>query len=86
MTIHHIKCLPEFFERSKAGLKNYEIRKNDRDYKVGDILVLEAYDLNKNIFLGEKLERKVEYILPGGQFGIDPEYVILELGIISLKS
>ena len=44
MTIHELKILPEYFKAQKAGKKNFEIRKNDRDYKVGDKLVLKEYD------------------------------------------
>ena len=44
MTIHELKILPEYFKAQKAGKKNFEIRKNDRDYKVGDKLVLTEYD------------------------------------------
>ena len=79
MAIHYLKCLPEFFERSKAGLKNYEIRLNDRNYQVGDIIVLQAFDTEKSEYLGSEIERRIDYVLKGGQFGISPDYVILEL-------
>jgi len=37
---HEHKILPEFFEAVILGFKTFEIRKNDRDYKVGDIVFL----------------------------------------------
>lgn len=40
---HKLKCWPEFFIVVQGGLKNFEIRKNDRDYKVGDELVLQEF-------------------------------------------
>ena len=44
MKVHELKILPEYYKAQKAGKKNFEIRKNDRDYKVGDKLVLKEYD------------------------------------------
>jgi len=43
MTIHSIKLNSIYFPDVKSGKKNYEIRKNDRDYKVGDRLMLHNY-------------------------------------------
>ena len=38
--IHELKCYSEYFWRIQNGQKTFEIRKNDRDYQVGDVLVL----------------------------------------------
>ena len=38
--IHQLKCESEFFNATIERKKEYEIRKNDRDYKVGDFLAL----------------------------------------------
>lgn len=38
--IHELKILPEYFEAVTSGRKQFEIRKNDRDFKVGDQLIL----------------------------------------------
>ena len=43
MKTHHLKCWPEFFEPICEGTKNFEIRRNDRDYEVGDLLILEEW-------------------------------------------
>jgi len=41
---HELKCHSEYFQRICTGQKTFEIRKNDRDYQVGDILALREYD------------------------------------------
>jgi hypothetical protein len=83
MATHFLKCLPEFFERSKAGVKNYEIRINDRNFKVGDIVILQLYDPERGGLLGPCITREIDYILKGGQYGIAKDYVILELRLLS---
>lgn len=40
---HHLKIYPDFFESIIDGSKTFEIRKNDRDYHVGDYLYLNEY-------------------------------------------
>lgn len=39
--IHNLKIAPEFFKLD--GSKTFEIRKNDRNYKVGDRLVMRLF-------------------------------------------
>lgn len=60
---HKLKCWPEFFIVVQSGRKNFEIRKNDRDYKVGDELILSEWapcaeclgsGLKRFVRLGEK--------------------------------
>lgn len=43
-TEHELKLHPRYFSRVANGQKTFEIRKNDRDYQVGDILVLKEFD------------------------------------------
>lgn len=44
MREHVLKCWPQFMPRIASGQKTFEIRKNDRDYQVGDRLRLYEYD------------------------------------------
>ncbi|EEJ42664.1 DUF3850 domain-containing protein [Leuconostoc mesenteroides] len=43
MKIHELKLDTFYFYDVKSGLKTFEIRKNDRDYQVGDVLALSAF-------------------------------------------
>lgn len=43
MKTHELKLDIQYFDDVKSGKKNFEIRKNDRDFQVGDILELKAY-------------------------------------------
>ena len=39
---HRVKILPSYFEAQVNNSKNFEIRKNDRNYQVGDLLLLKS--------------------------------------------
>jgi hypothetical protein len=41
--IHKLKLDTCYYAESAAGIKNFEIRKNDRNYQVGDILELREW-------------------------------------------
>ena len=40
---HRIKILPEYFNKVIDGSKTFEIRKNDRNYQVGDVLLMTEF-------------------------------------------
>lgn len=75
--IHELKTINPYFDDVFYNRKNFEVRKNDRDYKVGDRLKLIEHD--SNVARPRYVLKDIQYILPGGQYGIDPEYVVLGL-------
>lgn len=70
--IHHLKILPEYFEAVVSGDKCFEIRKNDRGYKVGDILRLNEYEDGK--YTGNFHVAEITYITDYAQ---QDGYVVL---------
>lgn len=77
--IHELKLKAPFFQDLWAGLKDFEVRKNDRNFKVGDRLKLIEIEVEKPRYI----YKDIKYILFGGQYGIDKEYVILGLKNVS---
>lgn len=59
--IHALKTLPEYFGAVRKGDKTFELRKNDRNFKVGDYLALNEWDGKK--YTGRSQLVKVTYIL-----------------------
>lgn len=61
MTIHKLKTLPEYFQKTIDGKKPFEVRLNDRDYKVGDTVVLQEWENGK--YSGRAISGNIGYIL-----------------------
>ena len=74
---HVLKTWPTHYGAVISGAKSFEVRKADRDFKVGDLLHLVEWDPDKECYTGPSAIRSVTYILPGGQFGIEAGYVVL---------
>lgn len=76
---HELKTWSEYFDAVLAGKKTFEVRKNDRDFQEGDILLLNKWDNVKNEYAGSQTAFTITYILKGGQFGIEEGYCVLGL-------
>jgi len=57
---HELKILPEFFAAVVADRKRFEIRKNDRHFQVGDVLLLKEWDQDRG-YTGRSVRRVVTY-------------------------
>ena len=60
---HDLKTWPAPFREVKEGRKTFELRKNDRDYKVGHILRLQEYIPELHKHTGEECLVRVTHIL-----------------------
>ncbi|EPB6723331.1 DUF3850 domain-containing protein [Vibrio fluvialis] len=43
-TVHELKILPEYFALQISGEKRFEVRHNDRDFQIGDTVILNEWD------------------------------------------
>jgi hypothetical protein len=83
--IHYIKCWPKFFDAVARGKKPFEVRKNDRDYRVGDQLVMYEWDpeaakeREAEGYSGREVRGTITYIMDAGTFegAVGPDYVVL---------
>ena len=81
MAVHYLKIKAEYYTDVEIGLKTFELRKNDRDFQVGDVQRL--------IKLGDKGNEtdqvtrvNVTYILKDcPQYGLKDGYAILGIGV-----
>jgi hypothetical protein len=69
---HQLKTWTEFYdalvEPDINKRKTLEIRKNDRDYRVGDYLLLNDYDKNLEKYCGRSCWKKITHIVKGKPF------------------
>ena len=76
MAVHFLKTWPEYFTEVKEGRKKFEVRENDRNFQIGDKLVLQEFD-PKNGYTEDVVEKEVTYIFHGGKFGVSEGTVIM---------
>lgn len=91
MIRHELKTWPEYFEAVVSGEKTFEIRENDRDFQVGDTLVLREWVTLTGQYSGRQHEVEVTYITDFAQkegyvvMGIKPMKQAIENVIEDLK-
>ncbi len=74
---HDLKIYPEFFSAVCTGVKRAELRKNDRDYRVGDTLHLMETPRGSCHQTGEFINVKITHIADVGEWM--PGYVLLSV-------
>ncbi|MEZ3486940.1 MAG: DUF3850 domain-containing protein [Lachnospiraceae bacterium] len=78
---HKMRLTVRYFDAVCNGSKSFELRKNDREYKVGDILEMEEYG-GGGVGTGRAVKAVITYILEG-YTGLEDGYCILSIKIIS---
>lgn len=81
--IHHLKTDPEPFADVKAGRKRYEVRRFDRDFRVGDRLVLTEFDRTTKKYSGDNLVVVVVHILPPGAYGMPEDVGVMGIELLA---
>ncbi len=61
---HELKTHVAFFERMADGSKTFEIRRNDRDFREGDEIILREYDPEVG-YLGRSVRRRITFLMVG---------------------
>jgi hypothetical protein len=81
MKVHQLKIDYVFWHDLVSEKKTAELRKDDRGYQVGDVLVLKAFVLDAEDYEHETPEetRIVTHIVQGGQYGIEAGYCMLSM-------
>lgn len=94
MKLHELKILHPYLIDVTIGTKTFELRKNDRDYQVGDLIrfidigeddtttCLSRYEPN----IDENTLYRITYVLKDVEkYGLDKDYCILAIKKIEIK-
>ncbi len=57
--IHHLKTWPEYYADMDSGAKTFEVRKDDRGFMEGDLLILQEYLPHEKRYTGHKSRHTV---------------------------
>lgn len=83
MKIHNLKTWPEYFKFVETGIKTFEIRQNDREFEIGDLLHLREYEPGTKTYSGKYVDATVTYAL-GGFGGISEGWVCMAIKIVNI--
>jgi hypothetical protein len=83
---HRVKSWPTIFEATLAGTKTHDVRRlSDRDYRVGDTLILMEFDPQGKKYTGRELRVRITYITSANypcalsESCLHPDYCILSI-------
>ena len=76
---HYIRLAATYYDDVKAGIKTFELRKNDRDYRTGDILEMNEFADGRNT--GRVIRCRVIYMLEE-YTGLTDGYCILGIKVL----
>jgi len=79
---HQLKIEPGHFRDIELGLKEYEVRKDDRGFKVGNVVVLLEYH-GAYGYVGGVIRGRIKHVLHGG-YGLHPGFVVLGLADLEI--
>ena len=79
MKINELKIQPKYFTEVLYKRKNFELRKDDRNYQVGDLITLREYE--NGAYTGREIKNlPISFILRDCQeYGLKDGYCILGL-------
>jgi hypothetical protein len=81
-TVHQLKCWPAYFQAVASGAKPFEVRRMDRDYQVGHLLLLCEWDPMEQRYSTRRCTVQVTYLLQGPGFGIEAGYAVLGVQVV----
>lgn len=90
MSEHELRLNRKYFDAVKNGIKSFEVRKDDRDFMIGDTLYLyETDDFGEYVITAvglrvNPIKAIVTYILTHDDFpdGVPEGYVVMSIKVV----
>lgn len=84
MNIHELKTSAQFFEGIVTGEKTFEVRKDDRGYRLGDVLHLRETRPADVLYTGREALAVVTYIV-GNDVWLREGFVVLGVRLLHIE-
>ena len=85
MTTHELKTLRGYFQAIQLGRKTFEVRFNDRNFRLGDDLLLQEFDNKTKEYTGDEVLCHITYILDNPNY-VKEGYVVMSIKVLEIKS
>lgn len=83
---HELKALPAYFHPLADGEKRFEVRRDDRGFQKGDVIRVREFVPGarspREQYTGNETFVRVDWILTGGQLGIEPGFVVMSVSLL----
>lgn len=79
IVVHEVKSWPEFFDHVWSGRKCFEIRRDDRGFRLQDVLALLEWDPDRMRYTGRVITCEITYRT---DFEQKPGFVVLGIRVI----
>jgi hypothetical protein len=79
MKTHELKTWPEYYAAIEKGEKTFEIRKNDRDFKKGDEVVLKEWNPITENYTGNSMTFCVGHVITDTRWGLQEGYCVMSI-------
>jgi len=87
---HELKTWPASYAEIAAGRRRHEVRKADRNFKVGDVVLLQEYDPSAKEritgdppegvgYTGREVWARITAITKPGEFGLPADLVVFSI-------
>ena len=79
---HTLKCRSDFFNDIWRLQKTFELRRDDRNFQVGDWVLLREIKIGIG-YTGRKINARIRYVLRNAEeFGLQPGHCIFGMELI----
>ncbi|PKB89204.1 hypothetical protein A8A01_15390 [Ewingella americana] len=75
---HNLKILPYYFKAVTQGIKKAELRRSDRDFQAGDILILAEWE---DLYTGREVNALITHVADVSEYA--QGYVLLSFELMA---
>lgn len=79
ITEHELKCWPEYFQSTVDGDKLFEVRLNDRNFKLDQGILLREWNPRSQVYTGRLYLFRISYVYSNPEL-LKENIVILGIG------